>query len=82
MSIYSAKVQAYLNYINDLRQFSNMPLWQRQLAGYNNKPAKPVTLPPVDRETAHKALASLPKANYWALSFNLDTFDDFIEEIS
>ncbi len=82
MSQFTALAQAYVNYIQDTAQFKEVPLWKRQLHGYHSRPSKPVTLPLADSSTAHKALASLPKANYWALSFNLDTFDDFIEEIS
>lgn len=72
----------YISYISTILYFKNLPLWKRQLYSYENSDHRPVTLPPSSMEAAHKALASLPKADYWALSFNLDTFDDFIEEIS
>ena len=59
MTPYSALTQTYINYINDLRQFSYMPLWKRELAGYNSRSPKPVTLPSVEREDGIKALNSI-----------------------
>jgi hypothetical protein len=60
MSQYTAKAQAYINYINDLRLFMNIPLWLRQLNGYNSRPPKKVSLSPSTMDDAHKAYNSLP----------------------
>lgn len=65
---YSAKAQAYINYINDLKQFSNMPRWKRELATYNNKPAKKVSLSPSTMDDAHKAINSLPLPRFYKVS--------------
>ena len=59
MGKFTALAQAYINYVNDLKSFSDMPLWKRELAVYNSRPSKPVSLAPSTMEDAYKALTNL-----------------------
>lgn len=45
MGKFTAKAQAFVNYIQDIKTFATMPLWKRELAAYNSRPAKQITLP-------------------------------------
>lgn len=56
MGKFTALAQSYINYVQDIKQFSDMPKWRRELAIYNSKPPKKVSLSPSTMDDAHKAL--------------------------
>ena len=51
----------FIAHINTINYFKTLPQWKLELYNYNNQPLKQITLPPVDRETAHRALEEIKR---------------------
>jgi hypothetical protein len=68
MSQYTAKAQAYINYINDLRYLDMIEPWKRELLSYQSRAKVHISLPPSTMEDAHKAYDSLPFPQFYKYS--------------
>ncbi len=65
MSEFTAKAQAYINYINDIKYLDKMEPWKRELSLYHSKNKASITLPPSSMEDAKQAYDSLPFPQFY-----------------